>query len=380
MTAAVWTVLVTGTLCLCGPILADDAGLLERLVERGAEEAATRDLFARWPESPDAPGLEALVLAVEEAVAGQAPIDLVLDKAAEGLAKGVAPAVLLSALARWSADLGEAARMAQDLRAQLDADGVTERETVLRIHLLQQSAPDGSRLQRLHSAASEADAGVRQFLEVSEAVGRLAGFGLAEDEAVAVGQRWLASHVDAHDVATLLRAVEVGGDRMPIAQAAAQVTERAATGWSADEVLAHMDRTGPGDSDAAADPGASATASAAATAPGGIDGRDLSAARGLEDRASAQDEGQQAVSGEAAQDLDDGRGDGAGAADEQGREASADGGEEQDREAGADAGQEQEQETGADVPGEEGRDDESDAVDADPDNEEGQDGDGTADD
>ena len=320
------SLLLAGWLCLGAlPAAADEA--LDRLLDLGADETAAGSLMARWPE---ADGTEALVAALAAAVEAGAPVDLMLDKAAEGLAKNVPPARLLPALRRWGGELAAAATLARQLHEELDPGSLSERETVLRLHLLRRTQPDSDWIARLRAGAVDGGVEIRTLLGVGEAVARLQRLGLSQEEAVDVGYTWLASGVRVGAVATLVRAIEVGGDGMPVAEAARQVTERAIEGWSADEVLAHMDRavdTPKEDADAAADAGSPTLEEDRGEAPGGIDGRDLPAARDAEDLGPQADRGREVdEDGREAEALDDGR--------------DADGREPAEREQGEDIGQE----------------------------------------
>lgn len=219
---------------LATPARADEA--VDRLIEAGVSEAPAQHLVERWGEAhPD--GIEELVAILVAAIAAEAPPDLVVDKAAEGLAKGIPAARLLPALTAWSEQIAQAAGLAAVLQEELEPGGMTRRGIVLRLHLLQRARDDDAWLNRLRQDARRTGANIADLLAVGESVGQLTRLGLSEGEAEDLGRRWLDSGVDAIAAPSLLRAIETARDAMPLAAAAEHVTERTGEGWTADEVL-----------------------------------------------------------------------------------------------------------------------------------------------
>ena len=209
----------------------------ERLVGLGVEATAARQLIVRWQAVAAAPPADSLVQAMTAVVERRrAPLDLVVDKVSEGLAKQVPPEQLLPALDRWGRELSQASEVARRLHNRFDAGAVSMRETVLRVHLLRRGYAADAWLRTLFMSAREADPDVGTFLRVSEAVAQLREQGMAEESAVVVGQRWLAAGVVAGDVPVLVRAIEEARRDTSLSAAAQWVTDRLVEGSSAKEV------------------------------------------------------------------------------------------------------------------------------------------------
>ena len=223
------------------PVAADTviAAAAEDLVKLGVDREAAVHLLDSWVAVAGAPPADSLVQAIAGALRFQAPVDLIIDKTSEGLAKQIPPHRLLPALDRWGRELSQACEIAARLHKRFDAGRVSVRETVLRVHLLRRSRADGVWLRRLFASALESEPSVGGFLRASEAVAHLRHLGLSDDEAVSVGQHFLAAGVSAGDMDDLLRVIEVAGEGLPLAEAARQVSERVTEGWTAEEVMTH---------------------------------------------------------------------------------------------------------------------------------------------
>lgn len=297
------------------------AAPVDDLEALGLSGEVSARLVSRWEADAGGPPADSLVAVIGRAVQRQAPLALVVDKAEEGLAKGVPTARLLPALDRWGMDLSRASELATRLHRRFDPGDVDRRDTVLRIHLLRTSDGADRWLRPFFRDAVEIGPGLEEFLGAGEAVSRLRASGLSDDEARGVGRRWLADGVPAAQMEGLVLAIEAAGRDMPLADAARRVSDRAADGWTADEVLARLERGAglPADADPAGAPEHVDARPDDATAPG-LDGRDLPAARSVEEIPDDGDAGQDVPE----EDLDDGR-DGA-SGGERGPDTDVDGG------------------------------------------------------
>ena len=314
-----WLALV---LLLALPAAAGAEAAQQRLAELGLDGGTARDVLSRWEAAHGDEATTALLAVFEEAADADAPLDLVADKVAEGLAKQVPIPRLLPALAQWSQELGTAAALARDLRLDFDAGDLSERETVLRVQLLRRMQPTQDWLTELRAGAAGSDVTVRAFLGIGEAVGRLTVLGVPPSAAAEHGRRWLQQGVSPREAGILVQAVERGAAAMPAAAAAREVTERALSGVPPDDVLAAMDDAAGGraaDADDGAAPALDVPGPPAETGPAALDGRDLPAARGLgidaEDERGRQIDDAAAERDDDADRLNDGRDAGGGDTD-----------------------------------------------------------------
>lgn len=179
---------------------ADIEPAIEQLQALGVPAETGRQLLQRWQAVAEGPPADSLVSVIAGAVRRQAPVDLITDKIAEGLAKGVTPTQLLPAVDRWGRELSLASEVAQRLHTRLEPGDVTLRETVLRVHLLRRGQGTDTWLRQLFAQATESDPDVGTFLDVSEAVMQLQENGIETEQAVHTGQRWLAAGVPASQV------------------------------------------------------------------------------------------------------------------------------------------------------------------------------------
>ena len=228
------------TLHMATPAAADES--LDRLVELGAEEARVQQLLDRWQDTYDS-GAEDLIETLARAMEAAAPADLVIDKAAEGVAKRIPIPRLLPALRLWSEQIALAAQLAVELSGELDTEGMTHRDMVLRLQILQRARGEDAWLRRLRDEALRMDASVADLLAIGESISQLARLGLPDGEADELGHSGLGSGVDALTAPSLLRAIETAQDAMPLAVAARLVTERTAQGWTAEDVLSEINST-----------------------------------------------------------------------------------------------------------------------------------------
>lgn len=271
-----------------------------RLQEFGVPASEAEALIERWSGAQPPMPADSLLQAIERAVQRQAPVDLVIDKVTEGLAKRVPPPLLLVALHQWGIELSQAAEISQRLHQRFEIGDVTMRETVLRVQLLRSEAGQDQWLRALFREATVSEPTVQQFLRSGEAVAQLRQRGLPDETAVETASRWLAAGVPARQMGDLVRAIETAHQSMPLVDAARQVSDRAADGWTADEVLTHVERLAPD-----ADPsGAQHDQSDPERdeSPYPYDGRDLPASRSVEESV---DEGEDQE--EDRTPLDDGR-------------------------------------------------------------------------
>ncbi len=209
----------------------------EALTELGVAPAAARQLIERWQALAAAPSVDSLVQAMTDVVQRRrAPVDLVVDKVEEGLAKQVPPRRLLSALDPWGRELSQSSEVALRLHRRFDPGSVTLRETVLRIQLLRRGGDADAWLRELFLSARDGDADVGTFLRVSEAAAQLRDRGLQEALANRAGQRWLTAGIRAGDVDDFLRAIDEVARDTTLAAAAEWVTDRVVRGWSASTV------------------------------------------------------------------------------------------------------------------------------------------------
>ena len=74
---------------------------VRQLVAWGVDETTARSVVERWVQRDAAGDPRALLQVFQRAMKDGAPVDLVVDKAAEGLAKGVFGPRLLSFLDDW---------------------------------------------------------------------------------------------------------------------------------------------------------------------------------------------------------------------------------------------------------------------------------------
>jgi hypothetical protein len=223
----------------------DEDSPVERLVSLGIQPDMAGHLVARWQALTMTPPADSLVQAMIDVVQRRrAPVDLVVDKVSEGLAKRVSPQLLLPALDRWGRELSQASEVSRRLHNRFDAGTVSMRETVLRLHLLRRGGAADVWLRQLFLHARESDLDVGTFLRVCEAVAQLQDSGLQQDPAVAVGQRWLAAGVPAGDVGHLVRAIEDLARDTSLVAAAKWVTDRTAEDWSAKAIVERVEQGG----------------------------------------------------------------------------------------------------------------------------------------
>ncbi len=137
------TVAAAGLMAI--PALGD--GPVDVLVDLGVDEGRAEQLLERWQDHHETSGDE-LVDILATAIENQAPPGLLIDKAAEGLAKSIPSSRLLPALRTWGEQIAVAAKLAEELEGEFDTEGMPMRSVVLRLHLLRRSrvddAPGGS--------------------------------------------------------------------------------------------------------------------------------------------------------------------------------------------------------------------------------------------
>lgn len=215
---------------------------VKQLVASGVQEPDARLVVEQWVEKDGQADPEALVEVVRRASAAGAPVDLVVDKALEGLAKGVMGERLLRVLDDWGADLGQAAQLFQGIREEIDSAGISEQEAILRLGILQQGRKDGSWLLQLRQEARQNKVDLPGLLRIGEAVNHLAKLGLEEQAAEDLGTAWMKEGVPSKEVGKLVRAIEVGREWMSPSQAAKEVSEGMSRGMSSDDLLRGMER------------------------------------------------------------------------------------------------------------------------------------------
>lgn len=215
---------------------------VKQLVESGVQEAEARLVIEQWFERDGQADPKALIDVIRRASAGGAPVDLVVDKALEGLAKGVAGERLVRVLDGWGANLGQAAQLLQSIREEVDPAGISEQEAILRLGILLQGRKDGSWLLQLRQEARKNKVDLPGLLRIGEAVNHLTKLGLEEKAAEDLGTEWMKEGVPSKEVGKLVRAIEVGREWLSPSQAAKEVTEGRLRGMSSDEVLRGMER------------------------------------------------------------------------------------------------------------------------------------------
>ena len=131
------TVAAAGLMAI--PALGD--GPVDVLVDLGVDEGRAEQLLERWQDHHETSEDE-LVDILATAIENQAPPGLLIDKAAEGLAKSIPSSRLLPALRKWGEQIAVAAKLAEELEGEFDTEGMPRRSVVLRLHLLRRSRVD----------------------------------------------------------------------------------------------------------------------------------------------------------------------------------------------------------------------------------------------
>lgn len=216
---------------------------VQQLVSLGVKAPTARSVVERWVERDANRDPRPLLQTIRRASENQAPVDLLLDKTAEGLAKGVSGDRLLRALDDWGKNLGQAARLARVLRSDLNSEGVSERETILRLGILQRLRKDDGWLRRLEEEAKQNEVNLHGFLQVSEAVSYLSGrLGLDEKEADDLGALWMKKRMPPNEVYRLVRALEKGRPEVSVSDAVRAVTESVLRGSPPEDALTHIEK------------------------------------------------------------------------------------------------------------------------------------------
>lgn len=230
-----------------GQAAAGDAhvdAVVQQLTSLGVKETTVRLVVERWMERDTNRDPRPLLQTLQRASESGAPVDLMLDKTAEGLAKGVSVDRLLRALDDWGKNLGQAARLSRVIRDDLKSEGISERETVLRLGILQRLRKDDGWLRRLEGEAKQNQVNLQGFLQVSEAVGHLSGsLGLNEKQADDLGALWMKRRMSPNEVSKLVRVIEKGQPEMSVSEAVRVVTESVLRGTSPEDVLSHIEKT-----------------------------------------------------------------------------------------------------------------------------------------
>ena len=239
--------LIFAVLFLWGGQASGDAhadAVVQQLVSLGVKETTARSVVERWMERNSNRDPRPLLQTLQRASESGAPVDMMLDKTAEGLAKGASGDLLLRALDNWGKNLGQAARLARVIRSDLKSEGVSERETILRLGILQRLRKDEGWLRRLEQEAKQNQVNLQGFLQVSEAVGHLSGrLGLDEKEADDLGALWMKKRTPPSEVNKLVRVIEKGQPEMSVSEAVRVVTESVVRGASPEDVLSHIEKT-----------------------------------------------------------------------------------------------------------------------------------------
>ncbi|HCV25473.1 MAG TPA: hypothetical protein QF604_16840 [Candidatus Latescibacteria bacterium] len=131
------TVAAAGLMAI--PALGD--GPVDVLVDLGVDEGRAEQLLERWQDHHETSEDE-LVDILATAIENQAPPGLLIDKAAEGLAKSIPSSRLLPALRKWGEQIAVAAKLAEELEGEFDTEGMPMQSVVLRLHLLRRSRVD----------------------------------------------------------------------------------------------------------------------------------------------------------------------------------------------------------------------------------------------
>ena len=119
--------------------------------------------------------------------------------------------------------------------------GVSERETILRLGILQRTRKDAAWLQRLSAEAKQNGVSLRSFLQISEAVVHLnAGLGLNEKQADELGDLLVKKHVLPQDVSKFVEVIERRNEKMSVSEAARVVSENVRKGASSEDALNHL--------------------------------------------------------------------------------------------------------------------------------------------
>jgi hypothetical protein len=233
----IWLLALAVLVPLSGAFAQTDDRQVRALVNLGVNAEVARQVVRRWnARKPERP--EALVVLIERSAQAGAPVDLVVDKAAEGLAKGVPERSLVAAIETWGAHYAEAAHTAARLRKELQSEGVGEREAVLQLSVLQRLERDGAWLSRLGAEAKASKTDLRAFLGVAGAVGHLTSkLGLDRSEAEDLGRAMMRHQVAREDIAKYVQAIEVSRERSTIAEAAQSIREKILRGVSPEDAL-----------------------------------------------------------------------------------------------------------------------------------------------
>lgn len=219
----------------------DDRAGAALLVEAGLSEETARTLVERWQETESA-NLEELVERVRDASGRGAPVDLVADKALEGLAKRVPPPRLLDALDHWSDGLARAAAMASELRGEFEPKGITEREATLRLSVLARRPEGMEWVERLRTEARNQGADLPRLLRVGEAMEQLARVGLEAEEAGILGSLWLDRDLQPGEIGRFVRVIQRGGQAVPAVRMVQQISEGLQRQQSSAEILEALER------------------------------------------------------------------------------------------------------------------------------------------
>lgn len=219
----------------------DGEDAIEALDNAGVPKETARALVGRW-QAAEGGSTEGLVELVRKAGENGAPVDLVADKALEGLAKRVPPSRLLDVLERWSAQMARSGRMARELRHELEPRGITEREAALRLSILARTAGGTEMVERLRQKARERGADLPRLLRVGEAMDQLAEIGVEPEEALELGSLWLNANLQLADIGRFVRAIENGAEIMSANEVAKRVTRELQHEQDADGVLEELER------------------------------------------------------------------------------------------------------------------------------------------
>lgn len=217
------------------------ADTVKDLTALGLSETKAQTILQRWADRHPNQSPESFVQVIQAATQNGAPVDLITDKAAEGLAKGVPPQRLINALTMWGKNLGQAAQTVRELRQSMAPGDVSDQEAILRVSVLQRTQKDKNWLDDLKTEAQKNKIDLQKFLNVGEAVGHLTNrLGLKKKEAEQLGILWMKENMSTGDIGKHIRAIEIGQNKMPIVQASRLVVENAMGGMSPDDILSNI--------------------------------------------------------------------------------------------------------------------------------------------
>lgn len=229
---------LAGFVILCGQVLGSIgiAGAVDRVVGLGIDRQQAEALVVRWANEGGGHNVMPLVNVLEQASTRGAPIDLVINKTAEGLAKQLPQDSLLVFLEVYSKELAHAVKVVRSFGEEAE-NSDPEKEMILRFWALHRTKPN-SWMDFLALEARKNHTTLTEYLRVCKTVGQLSQLGIQEQKAQSLGVLWLEQRLKSEQLNMLLKIVRMRksstGD---VLKAVERATEDFLKGMSPGEVL-----------------------------------------------------------------------------------------------------------------------------------------------